>query len=134
MNVAMDEGARPEEHADVPDTAGRFVLGRLADPSASPATGESFSPLVSSGGVVIEAIHSSDYPDPQMYDQDHDEWVVVMDGQARLDVEGRIVVMGPGDWILIGAGVRHRVLSTTQGTRWVAVHLPGSGGSTGQHA
>lgn len=75
------------------------------------------------GGVRVEAIYSSDSPDPTPYVQDHDEWVIVIDGGARLDVDGEQVEMTAGDWILIRAGVEHRVLHTRAGTRWIAVHV-----------
>jgi quercetin dioxygenase-like cupin family protein len=41
---------------------------------------------------------------------------------ARLDVAGDEIALGAGDWVLIPAGTRHRVLSTEAGTHWIAVH------------
>jgi catechol 2,3-dioxygenase-like lactoylglutathione lyase family enzyme len=43
------------------------------------------------------------------YDQDRDDWVVVLKGAARLRFEDRIVEMNPGDFINIPAHKRYRV-------------------------
>ena len=55
--------------------------------------------------------------------QDHDEWVVVLAGAASLEIDGRQHALGAGDWVLLPAGVPHRVLATTAGTSWLAVHV-----------
>lgn len=62
------------------------------------------------------------------YDQDQDEWVVVLRGRAVVEIEGaEAIEMGPGDWLLLSAHHRHRVswTSTDEPTVWLAVHLPG---------
>ena len=59
-----------------------------------------------------------------------DEWVVVLDGSAELEVAGQQRTLAAGDWIVLPAGTPHRVLATTTGTRWLAVHVaPSSGGA-----
>jgi hypothetical protein len=54
---------------------------------------------------------------------DHEEWVVVLEGGAELEVDGEREVLRGGDWVRLGPGVPHRVLSTLPGTSWLAVHL-----------
>jgi mannose-6-phosphate isomerase-like protein (cupin superfamily) len=98
--------------------------GRLAPASAAPATGESTEILYQRGGTTIEHILSSDAVDPTDYDQDHDEWVLLIEGSATLDVEGGVVALDAGDWLVLKAHQHHRVVATTPGTRWLAVHLP----------
>ena len=100
--------------------------GRLTD--SVPAGGEDFHPLAELGATRIEHIVSSDTPDPAEQAQDWDEWVLVVRGSARVDVAGVERVLGAGEWLLIPAGVRHRVLSTESGTQWIAVH----GGAAGR--
>ena len=60
------------------------------------------------------------------YDQDEDEWVMVLRGRARLFVEGETEtrVMKPGDWVEIPAHRRHRVAWTdpSEPTIWLALH------------
>jgi len=88
-----------------------------------PADGERFDPLWRTGPVLIERIVSSDVPEATLYEQARDEWVALLVGGATLELDGDLVVLRPGDWLLIPAGVPHRVLTTLSGTRWLAVHV-----------
>jgi glyoxylate utilization-related uncharacterized protein len=97
-----------------------LVRGRLTD--AVPASGEAFHRLADAGTARVEHIVSSDTPDPGEQVQGWDEWVLVLRGAARLDVAGVESDLAAGDWILIPAGTRHRVLSTDAGTHWIVVH------------
>ena len=83
------------------------------------------------GDIRIERIvskgHSSD--SGFWYDQDRNEYVLLLKGSAGLLFEGekKIVVMQPGDYVDIPAHVRHRVEWTDpeQETIWLAVnYLP----------
>jgi cupin 2 domain-containing protein len=90
-----------------------------------PADGESFAELARIGdGTVVEEIHSSATPDTSSQVQDHDEWVVLLAGDAALDVDGSTLELRPGDWVLLPAGTSHRVLRTSTGAHWLAVHAP----------
>jgi quercetin dioxygenase-like cupin family protein len=88
-----------------------------------PLVGEQFRRLAQVQNVVIEEIVSSALPGSFDYRQDHDEWVVVLDGEAQLDVDGAAVTLVSGDWVLIRAQTPHRVVRTEAGTRWLAVHI-----------
>ncbi|MCJ8501747.1 cupin domain-containing protein [Desulfatitalea alkaliphila] len=61
------------------------------------------------------------------YDQEWDEWVVVIKGAAELVFAGCAapVAMGPGDWVRIPARTKHRVSWTDpdQETVWLAIHM-----------
>ena len=96
--------------------------GRLFGPDRAPAQGETFDPIAHMGGARIEQITSSALPDQAQYDQDHDEWVLLLDGRATMEVEGKEVVLAQGEWLLLAAHIRHCVLRTEPGTRWLAVH------------
>ncbi|MCK4177291.1 cupin domain-containing protein [Aciditerrimonas ferrireducens] len=102
-------------------------FGRLAEPQAAPATGETVTVLVETAGARVEHILSGQLALPLDYDQDHDEWVLVLAGRARLAVEGTEAVLGPGDWLLLPAHRPHRLLAVEPGTAWLAVHLPPGG-------
>jgi cupin 2 domain-containing protein len=108
----------------VPQASRTTVSNLLTDLSA-PDTGEDFQTLLRRGGVHIERIFSSPRPEPTRYDQAHDEWVLLLQGQATLDVAGESVRLGPGDHLLIPAHCPHRVLSTSDTPRcvWLAVHI-----------
>src|SRR3954464_13763821 len=75
-----------------------------------PEHGERFDELVRIGGVTIELIVSGPDVPSTRYVQDHDEWVVVIDGAARLTVGGTPVELHAGDWVLLPAHVPHEVL------------------------
>jgi cupin 2 domain-containing protein len=88
---------------------------------------EIFEMLAGTGQVRIERIISDGHASPEgfWYDQDENEWVVLLQGRAglRFEHETDLVVLKPGDWIDIGAHVRHRVEWTDpkQKTVWLAV-------------
>ena len=89
--------------------------------------GELFETLVRSDTLHIERIVSRGHttPDGQWYDQPLNEWVLVVQGAARLAfADGREVSMGPGDWFEIPAREKHRVAWTDpdRDTVWLAVH------------
>jgi len=78
-------------------------------------------------GVLIERIVSSGQTTPpdEWYDQERDEWVMLVQGSARLVWEnGKVMSMQSGDWVLIPAHERHRVdyTSSEPPCIWLAVH------------
>lgn len=88
--------------------------------------GEYFSTLCENSSVKIEKIvsHSHSSPAGFWYDQDGDEWVIVLRGTAALEfTDGQIVEMSEGDYVNIPRSVRHRVARTGKHTVWLAVHL-----------
>jgi cupin 2 domain-containing protein len=87
--------------------------------------GERVEQIVHVGETVIEQILSGELDEPFEYDQDHDEWVVVLRGAAELEVNGERLSLKPGDWVLLPRRTSHRLVQTTRGTSWLAVHLPG---------
>jgi cupin 2 domain-containing protein len=89
---------------------------------------ELFTSLLDRPGVRIERIVSFGQTTPAEapYDQAWDEWVLLVEGAARLWIEGQDeAVLGPGDHLLIPAHRRHRVTWTASPTVWLAVHLGG---------
>lgn len=57
---------------------------------------------------IVSRGHTTDW-----YDQDQDEWVVLLSGAATLEFEGgNTVDFKPGDYLLIPAHQRHRVCWT----------------------
>lgn len=78
--------------------------------------------------IKIERIVSRGHCSPEgfWYDQETNEWVMVLQGRACLLIEGEQEerIMNPGDYINIPAHVRHRVQWTArqEDTVWLAVH------------
>ena len=115
----------------MPRTAPRF--GRIAEGPAAPLpAGESFATLLDHpSGARVERIASRGQADPpdRWYDQDTDEFVLLLAGAARLVFpDGTERALAPGDWALLPARCRHRVAWTDPAgeTLWLALHLPPS--------
>jgi len=86
--------------------------------------------IVRSKDIRIERIVSLGQASPPgfWYDQESDEWVLLVKGSAVLGFpDGREIVLTPGDHLLIPRHVRHRVERTApEGeTIWLAVHYRG---------
>lgn len=84
--------------------------------------------LLSKPNLRIERIVSRGHCSAKedWYDQDQDEWVMLLQGQARLTFkETAPVELGPGDYLLIPAHCLHRVdwTSPDQDTVWLAIHI-----------
>ena len=88
---------------------------------------ESIDVLLKRGNLKIERIISKGHmsPDTGWYDQENDEWVLVLKGAALISFENDTDVnLAAGDYVNIAAHVRHRVKWTDPDTEtiWLAVH------------
>jgi cupin 2 domain-containing protein len=87
---------------------------------------EFFTTLFQSGNLRIERIVSQGHTSPEgfWYDQDQNEWVLVLQGSARLRLESEVLEMQSGDFVNIPAHQKHRVEWTTpdQRTVWLAIY------------
>lgn len=98
--------------------------------SAIPAdqSEEHFEPLLETGDFRIERIVSFGQSSPPgyWYDQEQAEWVMLLQGAARLQLANpdKLVELKPGDWINLAAHEKHRVEWTTpdEPTIWLAIH------------
>lgn len=82
--------------------------------------------LAGSGNARIERIVSNGQASPPgfWYDQDEDEWVMLISGEARIAFEnGPTRSLHSGDYLLIKAHEKHRVeyVSTEPNSIWLAV-------------
>ena len=103
------------------------LRGRLSTGADAPAHGERSHQIARMRNAVVEEILSGRLDGPVDYVQDQDEWVVVLEGGAVLDVGDEHLDLGPGDWVLLPAAVPHRLVETSPGTRWLAVHVHPAG-------
>ncbi len=93
---------------------------------------ELFETLLQTKGLKLERIVSAGQSTPgEWYDQERDEWVVLLSGAAGLLFENdkEVLVLRPGDYLLIPAHCRHRVEWTAAETKtvWLALHFDASG-------
>ena len=88
---------------------------------------ELFETLVSADNILIERIISTGQTTPpgEWYDQDRDEWVILLQGEASLAyADGSKIQLTAGDYLLIPAHQKHRVEYTSSEPPciWLAVH------------
>jgi cupin 2 domain-containing protein len=89
---------------------------------------ELFTPIVAGNGFRVERIVSQGHASPPgfWYDQDENEWFVVLEGRAGLEIEGicETFELERGSIMRIPAHTRHRVAWTDphDKTVWLAIH------------
>lgn len=97
--------------------------GNLFSGATPPPEGERFDVLLAHKNLVVERIVSSAGITPQEYIQPQDEWVVLIHGEAVLQIAGEALSLKTGDYVFLPAGVPHKVERTSEGAMWLAVHL-----------
>jgi len=91
---------------------------------------EVFETLLETSGLKLERIISKAHKTPQgqWYDQQQDEWVILLQGNAGILIEGdkQACKLLPGDYLLLPAHKKHRVEWTADDTEtiWLALHFP----------
>ena len=95
--------------------------GRLRTGRAAPRDGEETVALATVGGAVVAQILSGRLDAPVDYLADVDEWVLVLEGRAVLEVAGTPVELRAGDWVMLPAHTPHRLLDTEPDTNWLTV-------------
>lgn len=99
--------------------------GNLFANAGPPREGERFETILRHKNLVVERIVSSAAMTPCEYIQPQDEWVVLLQGEATLQVAGEAVALQSGDYLFLPAGVPHTVEQVSEGSVWLAVHLYG---------
>lgn len=103
-------------------------MANLFDHLPAPSRDEEFVELLSRAGARIERIVSTGQSTPAdaPYDQDQDEWLLLLSGSAGLWIDGEGErELRPGDYLLIPAHCLHRVTWTAKDgpTIWLAIHF-----------
>jgi len=76
------------------------------------------------GGILLERIvsHGQTSPDGFWYDQEQDEWVMVLEGEAKLAFEdGRELGLSRGQSVFLPRRLKHRVTYTSSPCIWLAL-------------
>lgn len=90
---------------------------------------EIFETILTVNGIRVERIVSKGQATPpgHWYDQDWDEWILLLQGTAglRFEADNHAISLEPGDYLFIPARVRHRVEWTDPKAKtiWLALHL-----------
>lgn len=103
-----------------------MLTGNLLSDLPDAIPEELFQTLAQNEHVRIERILSHGHRSPQdfWYDQAQNEWVLLLEGHARIRFEDdRVMELRRGDFVNIPAHVRHRVEYTHEDepTVWLAV-------------
>ena len=81
--------------------------------------------IIQYNNLRIERIISQGQASPKnfWYDQDENEWVLILQGSARLQFADKFVILQEGDYINIPARKKHRVVWTDpdQKTIWLTI-------------
>ena len=105
-----------------------MISGNIFANLAEQSDDEQIVELLASESVRIERIVSTGHAGPpgSWYDQDSNEWVLLLAGSAGLLFEGEVKprLLSPGDYTYIKAHQRHRVAWTDpqRPTVWLAIH------------
>ncbi len=98
-------------------------IGNLYEHAASPVIGERFETLLKHKNLAIERICSSIEIPQCQYVQTQDEWVLLVQGTAEIEIDGKTESLKPGDYVFLPANTPHCVKKVSQGALWLAVHL-----------
>ncbi len=103
---------------------GRLTMPNLFDFELPLVDDENFTTLLSKKNVVIKRIVSNTLKTPQEFLQkDKDEWVVVLKGCAKLQIDGIVHKLKAGDSIFIPANTKHTLLKTKKVVVWLGVYI-----------
>jgi cupin 2 domain-containing protein len=97
----------------------------LFKPDQAQGQEEHFDTLLKHKNVTIERILSPPETVTEMTAQLHDEWICILQGSAKLEMNDEVHQLHRGDQMLIPAGTLHRVLTTSHRPHclWLAVHI-----------
>lgn len=89
---------------------------------------EVFKTLFNSNSVIIEQIVSKGYNNPSdyWYDQENDEWVFLLQGEAEMEWENKQKsLLHAGNYLFIPSHFKHRIASTSSNPPciWLAIHI-----------
>ena len=101
---------------------GFFACPQTVQAPGAPELAQTF--LGVCGTVRVERIVSFGHATPEgaWYDQDEDEWCLVLEGEARIAFEdGREIRLGRGASCFLARHLRHRVAATSAPCVWLCV-------------
>ena len=88
-----------------------------------PKDHESFDTLLQKNNVTIKRIISNTLSTPQTFNQICDEWVCVLKGCAKIEMEGKVYKLKSGDTLFIPAHTEHILQKTKKTVVWLAVYI-----------
>ncbi len=84
---------------------------------------ETTAELLQHKNVTINRVCSNSLENGSWYDQNEDEWLVLIRGAAILLIDDEEKALKSGDTLFIPAHELHRVISTSDNALWLTVHI-----------
>ena len=88
-----------------------------------PIDSEIFETILKHKNIEIKKIVSNTLKTPQTFSQKEDEFVVLLKGCAKLEINGDIKKLKAGDFLFIPANTPHTLLKTKKTAIWLAIHI-----------
>ncbi len=84
---------------------------------------ESFHTLLKNDNVEIKTVVSNTLSTKREFVSDRDEWVMLMQGCAKIVMNDTIYKLKKGDTLFIPANTKHTLLKTKKIAIWLCVYL-----------
>lgn len=99
-------------------------MNNIFSPNMDNPSQEQFDTLLKIGCVHIEKITSNGQITDGWYEQDRDEWVVLIEGEGKLLFDnGDEITLHKGEHIYIPRMQKHKVVYTSSPAIWLAIHF-----------
>lgn len=98
-----------------------ITLNNLYQTETPTENSEYFTTLFQNYSLKIEAIRSWLKTPGEVYNQENDEWVILLSGEATLQIAGQRLTLNAGDYCFIPRQTEHQVLSTSENALWLGV-------------
>ena len=98
-----------------------ITLNNLYSDEKPAKNSEIFSTLFQNHSLKIEAIRSWLKTPGELYKQEQDEWVVLLNGEACLQISDQKLNLIAGNYCFIPRHTEHQVLSTSSDALWLGV-------------
>ncbi len=84
---------------------------------------ETILTFLKKNGVEIKGIMSNTLSTKREFTSDKDEWVVLLQGCAKIEMQNTIYKLKKGDTIFIPANTKHTLIKTKKTAFWLSVYL-----------
>ena len=84
---------------------------------------EIFTTILKHKNVTIKKIVSNTLKTPQTFIQEKDEFVILLKGCAKIEINGEVKKLKSGDYLFIPANTPHTLIKTKKTAIWLAIYF-----------